>query len=404
MVQQLEAWSDRFSARSRLDLGGDIASILALANAGDVISFGGGFPDPETFPGTALADLLRDLLSSGDPSVLQYSPTQGLETTRSYLRSRLRAVDGAEPGESELMVTSGGIDALSLLGTAMIDAGDPVIVEAPTYLGAIMVFRSFEAKVGGVPMDHEGLRVEALADLLAEGARPKVLYSIPDHQNPAGVSMSHERRATLIELARRYGFLVIEDVAYRELGFSAERLPSLWSMGPDVVVQIGTFSKTFFPGVRLGWAAGPSELIARLASAKQLADQCSGALGQHLLTEYGRRGLLDAQIERARALYARRCRRMLDALESHMPAEVEWTWPGGGFFCWLTLPESVDAAALAPRAMSRGVAYVPGGSFFPDGSGRNTVRLAFCKVPDDLIDVGVRTLGALFGEVVGPAS
>jgi 2-aminoadipate transaminase len=398
MVRQMHAWSELFSTRSRLDLGGDLASILALANADDVISFGGGFPDPETFPGEALADLLRELLASGDPSILQYSPTQGLAGTREFLRAWLLRLEGTDPADSELMVTSGGIDALSLLGRTLIDPGDPVFVEAPTYLGAIMVFRSFRASLTGIPVDDHGLRIDRLEDVLAAGVRPKLLYSIPDHQNPTGVSMSLERRTALVDLARRYGFPVVEDVAYRELGFSDQRLPSLWSLGPDVVVQIGTFSKTFVPGVRLGWAAGPAEVVTELVSAKQLADQCSGALGQHLLAEYGRRGLLDRQILRARALYARRCARMLAALETAMPVGVRWTTPGGGFFSWLTLPEGMDATDLAPAAMARGVAFVPGAPFFPDDRGRNTVRLAFCKVPDEMIEEGVRRLGALFGE------
>lgn len=396
MVRELRARSDVFSRRSRIDLGGDIASILALANATDVISFGGGFPDPETFPGQEVADLLRDLIAANDSSTLQYSPTAGLASTRAYLRRRLLMVDGAEPGEDELMVTSGGIDGLGLLGRTFLDPGDPVVVESPTYLGAIMSFRSFEAHVAGVPMDRDGLRVDALEDLLASGLRPKLVYTIPDHQNPAGVSLSAERRPALVDLARRYGFVIVEDVAYRELGFGEVRLPSLWSMGPDAVVQIGTFSKTFFPGVRLGWAAGPHDVIAGLVSAKQLADQCAGALGQRLVEEYGRRGLLDAQIRRARMLYARRGERMLAALEAGMPPGVEWTRPGGGFFCWVTLPPALDATELAAEALAGGVAYVPGASFFPDGGGNNALRLAFCKTPDELIDQGVQRLGELF--------
>jgi 2-aminoadipate transaminase len=400
MVQQLDARAGLFSGRSRLDLGGDLASILALANDKKVISFGGGFPDPETFPGAPLADLLRELLESGDPSVLQYSPTEGLATTRAYLAHRLLSLEGQEPGDGELMVTSGSIDALSLLSRTLVDPGDRVLVEAPTYLGAIMMFRSFEADLRGVRLDEEGLDVDALDRILTDGPTPKLLYTIPDHQNPAGVSLSPDRRAAVVELARHHGILVVEDVAYRELGFSADELPSLWSLGPDVVVQIGTFSKTFFPGVRLGWAVGPADVVSNLVAAKQLADQCAGALGQRLLTEYGRRGLLDQQIAWARSLYARRCERMVAALEREMLAGARWTHPGGGFFCWLTLPEETDTTALAPEALARGVAYVPGAPFFPEGGGQNTARLAFCKVPDDKIDEGVHRLGELFGEAL----
>ena len=398
MLRELGSWTDRVSRRAGIDLGGDISSILALANATDVISFGGGFPDPSTFPDRSLATLLGELLARGDATALQYSPVEGLAGTRAYLRHRLGRLDGVEPDEAELMVTSGGIDGLSLVGRTFLDPGDLALVEAPTYLGAIMGFRSLEAEVAGVRMDEDGLRVDDLADLLSSGLRPKLLYTIPDHQNPAGVTMAADRRPELLELARRYGFLVVEDVAYRELGFSERRLHSLWSLGPDVVVQLGTFSKTFFPGVRLGWAAGPSEVVANLVTAKQLGDQCAGALGQRLLEEYGRRGLLDRQIRAARALYRRRCETMLGALERHMPPGVTWTRPGGGFFCWLTLPELLDASELAPRALDHGVAYVPGSAFFADRGGRGTLRLAFCKVPDDRIDEGVRRLAQLFAE------
>jgi 2-aminoadipate transaminase len=395
MVGQLEGWTDRFAGRTRIDLGGDIASILALANADDVISFGGGFPDPETFPTTELADLLRELLAAGDASTLQYSPVEGLAGTRAYLRERLHTLEGGEPSEPELMVTSGGIDGLQLLGMTFLDSGDAVVVEAPTYLGAVMSFRRLDARVVGVALDDGGLRVDDLEQRLSSGLRPKLLYTIPDHQNPAGVSMAPDRRSALVGLARRYGFLVVEDVAYRELGFADERLPSLWTLGPDVVVQIGTFSKTFFPGVRLGWAAGPADVVRALVAAKQLSDQCSGALGQRLLEEYGRRGLLDEGIRRARTLYRRRSERMQAALAASMPPEVSWTRPSGGFFCWATLPPWMDATELAPEASARGVAYVPGSSFFPDGTGRNTIRLAFSKVRDDLIDEGVERLAEL---------
>ena len=395
-VQELRTWSERFAARARVDLGGDIASILALGNATEVITFSGGFPDPATFPGPAIGDLLGELLREGDTSPLQYSPTEGLASTRAHLRRRVGRLEGLEPDEDELIVTSGGIEALGMLAKTFVDPGDVVALEAPTYLGAVMSFRSFQARVVGVPLDEEGLRVDALADLLAGGLRPKLLYTIPDHQNPAGVTLSAERREALVDLARRHGVLVVEDVAYRELGFDDPPLPSLWSLAPDAVVQIGTFSKTFFPGVRLGWAAGPREVVAQMVSAKQLSDQCTGALGQRLVEEYDRRGLLDEQVRRARDLYRRRCALMLGALEEHMGESAAWTRPRGGFFCWVTLPPSVDATALAPEALARGVAYVPGFSFFPEGTGHNTLRLSFSRVADDRIGEGIARLAELF--------
>ena len=247
-----------------------------------------------------------------------------------------------------------------------------MVVEAPTYLGAIQAFRSFEAKLVAVPLDEHGLEVDELERQLASGLRPKLVYTIPDHQNPAGVSLSTERREPLVELARRYGFLIVEDVAYRELGFTDETLPSLWSLGPDVVVQAGTTSKTFFPGVRLGWAAGPADVSAQLVAAKQLTDQCAGALGQRLFEESVRRGWIDEQLVRSRALYERKCERLLAALERSMPDGVRWTQPHGGFFSWLTLPEGADSVELARRAVEQGVGIVPGTLFFPDGRGTDT--------------------------------
>jgi 2-aminoadipate transaminase len=392
--QQLQAWSERFARRARGDVGDGIVAVLALAGAKDLISFGGGFPDPATFPGPALADILSELIAAGDGSAFQYSPTQGLASVRAYLRERLADLEGLEPADNELLVTSGGIEGLELLGKSFLDPGDTVIVEAPTYMGAIMAFRSFEASLVGVSMDDEGLQPDELDDVLA-GTRAKLLYTIPDHQNPAGVSLSGERRRAVVDIARRRGILVIEDVAYRELGFHGEREPSLWSLGPDVVVQIGTFSKTFFPGVRLGWAAGPADVIAQLTAAKQLTDQCAGALGQRLLEEFGRRGLLDEQVRRARELYGRRSDLMQAALADHMPEGIAWTRPRGGFFSWLTLLPSLDSVTMSPAAMAERVAYVPGTLFFPDGRGQNTIRLAFSKVEDGDIGEGIRRLAHL---------
>ena len=400
--EYVTTWSDRFAARARGDVGEGLASILSLANVTDIISFSGGFPDPATFPGQVLADLLRELIGSGDASAMQYAPTRGLPGVREYVASRLHRMEGVLPTDSELMITSGAIEAMELIGKSFLDPGDVVLVEGPTYLGAIMAFRSFQAEVTAISMDDGGLRVDMLEEVLSArgGGRVKLLYAIPDHQNPAGVSLASDRREALIGLARTHGFLIVEDVAYRELGFDEERPPSLWSIGPDVVVQIGTFSKTFFPGVRLGWAAGPAEVVAQLVAAKQNTDQCAGALGQRLLEEYGRRGHLDEQIVRARALYRRRCGALMQAMEEHMPEGVAWTRPRGGFFSWVTVNGTLDTAGLAERALAQRVAYVPGAAFFPDGRGGNRLRLAFSRVEDSAIPEGVKRLGMLIREAL----
>jgi 2-aminoadipate transaminase len=393
---ELQDWTASFARRTQTLGGGEITAILALAGATDVITFSGGFPDPATFPREVLGEIARDLLAKDVAVALQYSQTEGLPGLRDYLTGRLETLQGLRPAPGELMVTSGGIDCMELLAKSMVDPGDAVVVEAPSYLGAIMAFRGYEADVRGVPMDADGMRTDILADLLAAGLRPKILYTIPDYQNPTGLSLGAQRRTELVELARRYRFLILEDVAYRELGFADGAPPTLWSQAPDVVIQAGTFSKTFFPGVRLGWAAGPPEVIAQLVTAKQNSDQCSGALGQRMLEEYGRGGHLDRQLVHSRALYKRRAELMAQALATHMPEGTTWTTPGGGFFTWVTAPDGIDSVALSPAATARKVAYVPGRPFYPAGGGASQLRLAYSRVADDLIDEGIRRLAGLF--------
>jgi 2-aminoadipate transaminase len=386
-------WNAAQARRTRALEAGEITAILALAGATDIITFSGGFPDPDTFPRPVLAEIAGRLIAEDAAVALQYSATEGLAGMRDYVAGRLREVQGRAPGAGGLMITSGGIDCMELLAKSYIDPGDVVAVESPTYLGGIMAFRGYEADVRGVPVDDDGMRVDMLGDLLAGGLRPKIVYTIPDYQNPTGLSMSADRRRQLVDLAHRYGFLILEDVAYRDLGFGMAPPPSLWSLAPDVVLQAGTFSKIFVPGVRLGWAAGPEEIITRLVIAKQNSDQCSGALGQRMLEEYGRGGHLDRQLTMSRALYARRAGLLDKALAAHMPPGTTWTRPTGGFYIWLTAPDGIDTVALTEQARARKVAYVPGQPFYPDRSGRTQMRLAYSRVADELIDEGVRRIG-----------
>jgi 2-aminoadipate transaminase len=390
-------WDERLARRTHALGGSEITAILSLAGATDVIAFSGGFPEPSTFRTGTLAGIAARLIADQPGVALQYSATEGLAGLRDYVCGRLAAQEGRAPGAGELMITSGGIDCMELLAKSYIDPGDVVVVEAPTYLGGLMAFRGYEADVRGVPLDDDGMRVDVLADLLAGGLRPKIVYTIPDYQNPTGLSMSAERRPELAGLARRYGFLILEDVAYRELGFGPQKNgaaspPSLWSLAPDVVLQAGTFSKIFSPGFRMGWAAGPAEVVGRLVIAKQNSDQCAGALGQRMLEEYGRGGHLDRQIAEARVLYGRRARLTTEALAAHMPDGATWTTPAGGFYVWLTCPEGVDTVALAAAARAQKVAYVPGQPFYlaDAGVGANQIRLAYSRVADDLIDEGIR--------------
>jgi 2-aminoadipate transaminase len=397
--ERVAGWEALFAQRTRTGFGTEIADIMALANRTDIISFSGGVPDPVTFPGAPLVEVLREIVAAQDPTAFQYAPTPGLPSFRDYLLGRIASLEARRPAEDQLLVTSGGIEAIELLAMAFVDPGDVVVVEAPTYLGTVMGFVGLEARVAGVPLDEDGLDVGWLGDELEGGLRPKLVYTIPDYQNPTGLTLTDERRRGLVELARRFRFLIVEDVAYRELTYEAGRQPSsLWSLAPDAVLQINTFSKTFCPGVRLGWAVGPADVIAQLVRLKQNTDQCAAALGQRLVEEYGRRGLLDEQILRSRDLYSRRCALTMEALERSMPPGVTWTRPRGGFFTWLTLAEPADSVKLASRAMEKGVAFVPGVPFFADGRGRDGIRISFSRATDEEIAEGFERLGRLLGE------
>ena len=254
-----------------------------------------------------------------------------------------------------------------------------------------------------IATDADGLRVDDLAERLAAGLRPKFLYVIPEYQNPTGRTLPLDRRRALVELCRRHGVLIVEDVAYRELAFDGAALPTLWSLGPDVVLQAGTFSKIFFPGVRLGWAAGPADVVAELVAAKQNTDQCAGGLGQRLLEEYGRAGGFERHLPAARALYASHWAALAAALERHMPDGVGWTEPTGGFLTWVTLPDGLDARALRPAALDAGVAYVPGPPFHAGDDGDATLRLSFSHLTPPELDVAAERLGGVLRAALTPA-
>jgi 2-aminoadipate transaminase len=388
------AWPDLFAHRA--SRGGDeLTAILSLAASTDVITFSGGFPAPETFPVAVLRELMEALLSEDAARALQYSPTEGLPPARAAISRMIEARQGVAVDPADVLVTSGGIEALQLLVRTFVEPGDRVLVEAPTYLGAIMAFAGFEAQVDGVDVDEDGLRVDALEAALRSGRPPKLLYVIPDHQNPSGLSLAADRRVALVETCRRHGVLIVEDVAYRDLGFADEMPPSLWSLGPDVVVQIGTFSKIFAPGVRLGWAVGPATIVAAMTAAKQNSDQCSGALGQLLMARFVDGGHLERNLVSSRRLYESRAVTMLRALEEHMPEGVTWTRPRGGFFVWLTADAGVDARDLVAPAARLGVAYVPGSPFYTDARGANCFRLAYSRATESDITEGIRRLGTL---------
>ena len=269
-------WHSRLSERARAGADPELAIILAGPPPG-TLQMAGGFPNPATFPTDELAEIAARLVRDEPGLALQYTASEGIPSVRRYLIERVAHLQGREPAWEELTVTSGGMECIDLLSRSMLDPGDDVAVEGPTYLGAIMAFRGYRARLTGVPMDEHGLDVGWFEERLEGGYRPKFLYIIPEFQNPSGRTLTLERRQALVDVCRRYGVLIFEDVAYRELSFDGTSLPSLWSLGPDVVLQAGTFSKVLCPGVRLGWACGPAEIVAKLASAKNGTDQCSGA-------------------------------------------------------------------------------------------------------------------------------
>jgi 2-aminoadipate transaminase len=373
----------------------ELATILAGPPPG-VLSLAGGFPNPSTFPTDAIAEIVARILRDDPGVALQYTAPEGIPSVREYLLDRQEQHQGRRPERAELMVTSGGMECIALACMSLIGPGDRVAVEAPTYLGALMAFARAGADVHGIPMDDDGLDPAALEERLEGGLRPKLLYVIPEYQNPSGRTLPLARRKALVELCRRHDVLIFEDVAYREISFGGSPLPSLWSLGPDVVLQAGTFSKVLSPGVRLGWAAGPSEVIAGLAAAKQTTDQCAGALGQRIVEEYGRAGLFERGVPAACELYGSHWRALDGALRRHMPAGMRWSEPTGGFFSWLTLPDDGDAMALRPAALEAGVAYVPGSLFYAGESPRNELRLSFSLLDEDDLETAVVRLSTLF--------
>jgi 2-aminoadipate transaminase len=390
-----------FARRTRLRGGDELTAILAGSPPG-VLSMTGGFPNAATFPTGELDEIAARLVRDDSAVALQYTPCAGLASVREYLRDRQEGSQGRRPEPDELIVTSGGMECIALMCQALIDPGDAIVVEAPSYLGALMAFGAAQAEVEPVAMDEDGLIVDALAERLDAGLRPKFVYTIPEYQNPTGRTLTLPRRRELVGLCRRHGVLIFEDIAYRELSFDGTSLPTLWSLAPDVVLQAGTFSKCFFPGVRLGWAAGPADVVAELGAAKQNTDQCAGGLGQRMVEEYGRAGGFERHLPAARALYASHWAALSGALERHMTGGVAWTEPTGGFLTWLTLPEDVDTLALRPVALDAGVAYVPGAPFHVGDGGRNSLRLSFSHLTEAELDAAVERLAGALRAVALP--
>ncbi|MCE4621398.1 MAG: PLP-dependent aminotransferase family protein [Desulfurococcales archaeon] len=394
------------SKRTELLKESEIRELLKLTEGRDIISLAGGLPDPSTFPRDKLASIAQRVIEDLGDKALQYSPTPGVTPFRRVLTTFLERNRVKVRGDDDLIVTAGSQEALYLLAKAVIDPGDYVLVEAPTYLAAINVFREYGAKFISAPVDDEGMNVHVLEErakkAVREGARLKLIYTIPTCQNPSGVTLSRDRRKHLMELAEDLDLLIVEDDPYSFFSFEpidAEHLKTMDLNGR--VIYIGTLSKILSPGLRIGWALGPSWLIRTMELAKQTVDLHSSTLSQYVAMEAIREGVVDETIERAKRLYKMKRDVMLEALEEYFPEGSRWTKPAGGLFVFAYAPEGIDTKKLLPEAIDRGVAYVPGASFFVEGGGQNTMRLNFSYPPPELIREGIKRLGSLLREKIG---
>ncbi len=361
-----------------------IRQLLKLGQREGVISLAGGIPAAETFPVPEIAEASQKALERLGSAALQYSPTEGLAPLRAYIARRR----GVAP--EQVLVTSGSQQGLDLIGRVFLDEGDAVLVERPTYMGALQAWNVYDARYREVPTDPAGLVPEALPE-----EPVKLAYVLPNFQNPTGSLLPEERREAVVAWARERGVFVVEDDPYGHLYFDAAPPASLQSRWPEGVLYLGTFSKIVAPGLRMGYVIGPEEVIHALAQAKQAADLHSQAYGQAILAELAEAGVIGRQEARTRELYRRRAERMLGLLEAYMPAGVRWAPPHGGMFVWLTLPEGVDTLALFERAIEEGVAYVPGAVFAATGGLANALRLTFVSVPEEQMEEGVRRLAAV---------
>jgi len=394
----------RFASRMQDLRASDIREILKVTQQPEVISFAGGLPASELLPAAELADLARDLLLDDGVRALQYAPTEGLDVLRELVADRLQRLWGMRRSADEVLIVSGSQQALDLTGKVFLDEGDVVLCESPTYLGAIGAFRAYRPTFVEVPTDDDGMVPAELEARLSSLDRAKLIYVVPDFQNPSGRRWSIERRRKLAELASRFGVPVIEDAPYAELCFESEPLPPVASFDDAcTVVYLGTASKILSPGIRLGWVVADSDIVRRYVLAKQGVDLHTSSLVQLLVSRFMLEHDLDAHIERIRDVYRRRRDAMLAALEEHFPEDVGFTRPAGGLFLWVELQQGLDARWLLERALEEHVAFVPGESFFPGGGHENTLRLNFSAMPEDRITEGIRRLGRVISTMTAAA-
>jgi 2-aminoadipate transaminase len=383
-----------FSRRMQTMRASSIREILKATERPEVISFAGGLPAPELFPVQDILAATERVLTEGGPAALQYGPTEGYLPLRETFAAEMRR-RGVECAAEEILITTGSQQALDLIGKTFLDAGDCVLTESPTYLAAIQAFQAYEVRFAAMPTDEAGLVPEALPEFI-ERERPKLLYTIPNFQNPTGVTLAAERRESLYEIAARYGLVVVEDDPYGMLRYAGTPIPPIKSLDREgLVIYLSTISKTIAPGLRTGWAVASKEIHRKLTTAKQAADLHTSALDQRIVCRYLADFDSDAHVERIRRAYGERYLAMDGSLTALLPPGFSWTHPEGGMFLWVTCPECLDTNELMHQALDRNVLFVPGQDFFPDASGRRFMRLNFSNASPEKIREGVRRLASV---------
>ena len=392
----------RFSDRMSTMRGSAIREIFKFAADPEVISLAGGNPAPELFPNEELADIAAELLRNQPVLSLQYGVTEGYTPLREAVKARLKRVEHIDNADDEVIIVSGGQQGIELSAKALVNEGDTVIVEEPSFIGALNAFRSYNAHLAGVKMDEDGMNIASLEKTVAENKNAKLIYTIPTFQNPMGTTMSLEKRKAVYEIARKNNLIIIEDNPYGDLTFDGTKVPTIKSMDVDGrVIYCGSFSKILAPGLRIGFVCANQAIVQKIVVGKQISDVHTAMLPQLLAYEYMTRFDLDAAIVKMRANYAHKCRTMLDAIARDFPADVTCTRPNGGLFIWCDLGHGVDTQALAATCAANKVVYVPGSTFMVDmDKPSSALRLNYSTMSDERIAEGIRRLGAIFSEVV----
>ena len=394
----IDRFVDRYAARTDGMAESEVRALFAVASRPEVVSLAGGMPFVQALPSDEVRRVVDEVLVERGAEALQYCGGQGLLELRESLVG-LMGAEGVEADPEDLVITTGAQQALDLIAKIFLDPGDEIVVEAPAYVGALSAFSAYQPRYLQVDLDDDGMVVDQLEELLVHGARPKFVYTVPNFHNPAGVTMSGARRERLVALCRESGVPIVEDNPYGLLRFEGEPLPTLRSLDPHNVLYLGTMSKVFSSGMRVGWALAESHVAQRLVLAKEAADLCHSSFTQLVCARW----LSDerrwrSSVEALTDVYRARRDVLIGALAEFFPADATWTRPAGGFFSWVSLPDYFDTQQLLAAAVERRVAYVPGTGFYPDGRGRAQMRLAFCYPPEERIVEGVKRLGALLAD------